>query len=405
MPASSKSTGKRKASSLSDDGRTLKKRQLSYYPPEMTNQRAFDYIDGKIPRPIDELENAIERTQTKRDGISVRKAVIFWFKSDLRIKDNHGLYLASKKAKEEAVPLVCMYIVSPEDLEAHLTSPARVDFIFRSLAKLAEKLKELNVPLYVETVHRRCDVPSAIIKFCHSLNASHVYANIEYEVDELRREAKLVTKCLDQNISFNLLSDTCVVEPGSLSSKSGNQYTVYTPWFRSWVAYLNANPSKLKPFSTPEKVTAKMDEKIKKLFDNLLVEIPPGKRLSESQEAKRLSSMWPAGEEEGMKRLETFLHEKVKGYADHRNYPDKHYTSELSVYLAAGTLSARTAIVQAQKAGSSRLDNGNEGVRTWISEIAWREFYRHVMVHWPHVWYVPALNLTIDIFRVILTFQ
>ncbi len=73
-----------------------------------------------------------------------------------------------------------------------------------------------------------------------------------------------------------------------------------------------------------------------------------------------------------------------------RNFPAEAATSSLSVYLASGTLSARTAVRAARDRNrTKKLDGGDEGIRTWISEVAWRDFYRHVLVNWPYVWYGP----------------
>jgi deoxyribodipyrimidine photo-lyase len=86
--------------------------------------------------------------------------------------------------------------------------------------------------------------------------------------------------------------------------------------------------------------------------------------------------------------LKKFLDERIGGYADHRNFPATNGTSSLSVHFASGTMSARSAVAAAREVNSSkRLDSGNKGIMTWISEVAWRDFYKHVLVHWPFVWY------------------
>jgi deoxyribodipyrimidine photo-lyase len=64
------------------------------------------------------------------------------------------------------------------------------------------------------------------------------------------------------------------------------------------------------------------------------------------------------------------------------------YTSKMSPYLASGSLSARTAVVKAREANKGSLDRGNSGYVTWISEVAWRDFYKHVLIHWPFIWQV-----------------
>jgi hypothetical protein len=117
------------AQEAEDNGIVLRK----YYPYEMSNARALAYNNNKLVRPIELLNTALSETKTEREKIPVKNAVVHWFKCDLRTKDNNSLHLASEKAKEKGVPLIGMYIVSPQDFEAHLTAPVRVDFILRTL--------------------------------------------------------------------------------------------------------------------------------------------------------------------------------------------------------------------------------------------------------------------------------
>lgn len=81
----------------------------------MTNERSRKYIAGEIERPIETLEEAIKETQGARDKIEVKESVVHYFKCDIRNKDNHALHLASEKAKSKGVPLIGLFIVSPQD--------------------------------------------------------------------------------------------------------------------------------------------------------------------------------------------------------------------------------------------------------------------------------------------------
>ncbi|KAI0843868.1 deoxyribodipyrimidine photo-lyase [Daldinia vernicosa] len=356
-----------------------------FYPPEMNNARAQAYNDNKLPRPIEQLEVVLEETASMRKNTQVKEAVIHWFKMDLRTTDNRALWEASQKAQETGVPLICIYIVSPEDLEAHLTSPVRVDFTIRTLHKLRQDLAALDIPLYVETVTKRKEIPERILEFMDEWGASHIYANIEYEVDELRREANMVRLCADRGVAMVLFHDTCVVPPGSLHTGAGKQYAVYSPWFRAWVAHIHANQELLSLFDPPAKNSSAAREKIAALFDSEIPDTPENKQLSD-EDAKRFHATWPAGEREAMDRLEKFCDEKIGEYGKRRNFPSEAATSSISVHLAAGTLSARTAVRTARDRNKTKkLDAGVEGIQAWISEVAWRDFYKHVLVHWPYI--------------------
>ena len=102
---------------------------------------------------------------------------------------------------------------------------------------------------------------------------------------------------------------------------------------------------------------------------------------------KRFRSLWPPGEHEAYERLQKFIEKRITDYREKRNFPADPATSNISVHLAAGTLSARTAIHAARERNTSnKLDAGISGIQTWISEVAWRDFYKHVLAHWPYVW-------------------
>ena len=356
-----------------------------FYPPEMTNERCAQYRNSELERPLAALNKASKETERERDHLEVKDAVVHWYKCDLRTFDNKALHLASQKAKTNGVPLICIYLVSPQDFKAHMTSPARVDFILRSLEVLKEELGKLDVPLYVETIEKRQRIPGRIFELCEKWGASHLYANVEYEVDELRREARMVREGLAKGIAFTVVPDTCVVGPGELKTGSGAQYAVYSPWFRAWVAYLHKHPSHLNLYDPPAANPSSTRNKHSELFDSPIPPAPANKSLTD-EERTRFRHLWPAGEIEATSRLSKFLSEKVAAYKDARNFPAANSTAMLSVHFASGTLSARTAVRRAQESNSTKLlDGGNVGIKGWISEIAWRDFYKHVLAHWPYV--------------------
>ncbi|KAJ9605643.1 DNA photolyase phr1 [Cladophialophora chaetospira] len=357
-----------------------------FYPPEMVNDRALAYSSGKIERPIEALEKAIKDTQAQRDRIAPGKCVVHWFKCDTRTMDNRGLHLASEKAKKHALPLVCIYLVSPQDFEAHLTAPVRVDFILRNLQVLQEDLARLDIPLYVETVEKRRRLPARLIELCTSWDARHVFCNAEYEVDELRREADLTRSCLEKGISFNVVHDTCVVQPGCLKSGTGNEFSVYSPWHRKWCAYLNDHKEQFDAFPPPDTNPSNTRQAYADLFDCRIPDAPKAKQLT-PEEKTRFHAMWPAGEHEAQARLRKFILEKVLKYHESRNVPGANGTSNLSAHLAAGTIAARTVVREARDAAPSKklTDDRKQGHSMWIGEVAWRDFYKHVLCNWPYV--------------------
>ncbi|KAF5571640.1 deoxyribodipyrimidine photo-lyase [Fusarium phyllophilum] len=371
-----------KAGEAEENGIAIRK----FYPPEMSNARARAYNNNELPRPIEVLVSALEDTAQERKSTDVKKAVVHWFKMDLRLSDNRALALASDKAKEAGVPLIAMYIISPQDYEAHLRSPVRIDFMMRTLEVIKHDLAKLDIPLYVETVEKRKRIPDRILELMDEWGASHLYANMEYEVDELRREASMIRDFAENGKAFEVVHDTCVVPPGELHTGAGKQYAVYTPWYKSWVAHIHENLDLLELYEPPEKNPSNARKDFAKLFDVEIPDGPKSKRL-DGEEKERLRSLWPCGEHEAKKRLDKFCEEMIGNYQKKRNIPAEAGTSSISVHLASGTVSARTCVRTARDRNKTKkLNGGNEGIQTWISEVAWRDFYKHVLVHWPYVW-------------------
>lgn len=261
-----------------------------FYPPEMTNERCKQYNSNEIERPIDTLDKAQKETKSRRDKIQLKEAVVHWFKCDLRTLDNKALHLASEKAKIKGVPLICIHIISPQDYKAHATSAVRVDFVLRTLEVLKADLAALDIPLFVETVEKRKEIPDRIFELCDKWGASHLYTNIEYEVDELRREALMTRKGVERGVAVEAVPDTCVVAPGELSSGSGNQYSVYSPWFRAWITYLHTHPHQLTLYNPPVKNPEGTRNTYQDVFDSDIPEAPKNSKLSD-EECRRFRSM------------------------------------------------------------------------------------------------------------------
>lgn len=352
-----------------------------FYPPEMSNERCQAYNEDKIERPIDTLE----RAQSDLKHTHAGKTIVHWFKSDLRIRDNRALSQAYKTAKEHDVPLICVYILSPEDLTAHIISPARTDLILRSLKTLQSSLEKLDIPLYMESQSHRGSIPSRLIELCKAWGSNLLYGNIEYEVDELRRDAKLTRLAAKEGIQFKAVHDACTVKPGELLSGAGKMYAVYKPWFHSWIGYLHDHPDVLYIAPPPEKNFGNPRDQFKDLFNCKIPEAPKNKQLDE-KDKEHLKTFFPEGEDAAIERLESFLKGKGRKYEEDRNLVAVNGTSQLSAYFTSGILSTRFAAMTAKDLNKNRLDDSKSGEMDWVSELAWRDFYKHVLVHWPFIW-------------------
>lgn len=396
--------------------------QRRFYAAEMSTARAEAYASGALPLPIQTLDAALDHAETLRERILTSshagRCVVHWFRTDLRTRDNTGLGLAGLRARQlggygtrdrgagvraignssgkgknedesSRLPVVGLYIISPRDWEAHFDSPGKIDLHLRSVRFLQQRLEsEYGIPLWVEVVSDRRRVPETVLRLCQKWSAAWLTANMEYEVDELRRDETVVREGETKGVAVEIVHDTCVVPPGRLRSGAGTYYAVYSPWYRAWTREIVTREADLlaeRPVVGINLDWVRDDDTFGALFGCAVPDAPEGKRL-EPEKQREFERLWPAGEDEAMRRLEEFLGEKVEGYADRRNFPADAGTANLSVHFRAGTLAARTAVRKAMEANGGRVTAGSPGVQTWIREVAWRDFYRHVLVRWPYVW-------------------
>jgi len=159
--------------------------------------------------------------------------------------------------------------------------------------------------------------------------------------------------------------------------------SVYTPWFRKWIVKVHEDDSYLSPSPKPHQNPPPIREEFSELFLQQIPPAPSSHSLGEDDQEK-FASLWPAGEHSAQDRLEKFCRERIGDYALHRSEPGLDASSCMSVHLSQGTISARACIRQARASNTSnKLDKGNDGNVSWISEVAWRDFYRRMVP--PHL--------------------
>lgn len=345
--------------------------------------------------PFSQLEGLLEKT---RKDVKPRN-VLHWFRSkDVRAEDNKALHAASQKAKEGSGSLITMYLFSPKDMEWHGTSAARSDFILESLRILKAQMEDKNIPLAVITSEERGTKADKVMEFVKEHDLSHIYANMEYEVDELRRDIKIAKLVRDQkDLSFDVLHDQTVVVPGTITTGSGGPHKVFTPYHKIWLAETKSDQSLIETVPLPEGNDKSAVERLQKLFDTRIPELPENKQFASSEDRDRIRELWPPGNKAGMERLTQFLTKKASNYAAHRSEAWRDPSSRLSPYFSAGILSVREVLQQTKKHnGGKHFDQGDAGIASWVREIVFREFYRQVMVTTPHTSMNLPQNMKFD---------
>lgn len=331
--------------------------------------------------PFNSLTHALE----SQDEVGDVKNVVHWFRSkDLRIQDNRGLHNASLLATEKSKPLICVYIFCPEEFEWHGTSPARSDLIVQTLEIMQKELKELNIPLRFVTAEGRKEIVPKIVDFIKSIDASHVFANFEYEVDEIRRDIKVLEQ-VGTDAQISLYHDQTIFEPGSVRTGSGGPLKVFSPYHRQWLGIVNDSPDLLDTVPAPEK-QAKSPEV--KGGSATVPSVPDNKQFDSADTKERIREIWPAGHAAGIKRLKLFINDKIEDYAATRSDPSKDSSSRMSAYFSSGTVSVREALSELRKYNKNSADFASSGcspgVSAWVRELVFRELYRQMMIVIPH---------------------
>lgn len=291
---------------------------------------------------------------------------LVWFRRDLRISDNAAL---SQAAHPSAKGIIGLFVMTPQQWKDHDDADGKVSFWLSNLRLLSRELAKLQIPLLVETCDTFDDVPQIVVTVAQKHDCSSLYWNHEYEVNEARRDARVVAACDEAGIEVRQFHDRVIVPPQEIATQDGRFYSVFTPYRRVWDTQA---PEYAAPFPRPRRQLA-CDVTASPVPDQL-----PGFDFSHDRR-----DLWEPGETEAEHRLAKFV-EKISDYDAARDVPSINGTSRLSPYLAAGVISPRQCLAAALSVNRGK-NGGVEGATTWISELTWRDFYTHVMVGFPRV--------------------
>ena len=137
--------------------------------------------------------------------MSKRSVTIFWFRRDLRLTDNHGLFHALKSE----YPVLPVFIFDKNILDP-LTdkSDKRVSFIYQTLGGLREELIKTGSSLFVIY-----DTPlSAFKAICSSFDVKEVITNHDYEPYAIERDQQVSDLLASKKISFRSFKDQVIFE-------------------------------------------------------------------------------------------------------------------------------------------------------------------------------------------------
>jgi len=167
---------------------------------------------------------------------------IFWFRRDLRLHDNAGLFHALKAA----IPVLPIFIFDRNILDKlENKQDRRVEFIHQALTSMQEQLKAIG-----RTIEVFYGFPNEVFNdLTKTYTIADVYTNHDYEPYAVERDAKIEKTLGNKGIGFHTFKDQVIFETGEVIKEDGTPYTVFTPYSRKGKSSLNATSFAPYPFS------------------------------------------------------------------------------------------------------------------------------------------------------------
>ncbi|TEA63466.1 deoxyribodipyrimidine photo-lyase [Pseudomonas sp. CH235] len=293
---------------------------------------------------------------------------LIWLRSDLRQHDNTALAAAAERG-----PTVAVYLLSPLQWQEHDDAPCKIDFWLRNLRDLSKSLGTLNIPLLIRTAPHWDQAPAVLLELCRQLKIEAVHVNEEYGINESRRDEAVAEALQAEGITFHSYLDQLLFKPGSVLTKTGTYFQVFSQFRKVCYERLHRSMPSLKQAPGKQQALNIASDPIPEAVEGFPT---PG---------ESLRALWPAGETEARRRLDTFADAQIDYYKSERDFPAKPGTSQLSAYLAAGVISPRQCLHAALQSNQGEFESGKVGAVTWINELLWREFYKHILVGYPRV--------------------
>lgn len=273
------------------------------------------------------------------------EVVIFWFRRDLRLHDNHGLY----KALTSGYPVLPVFIFDKTILDK-LEEPAdpRVEFIHQTIAGLKYELQKSAKDIQI--FH---DTPQHAFEHLFATYAiKAIYTNTDYEPNAIQRDLSIAALAEKNNCTFHSFKDQVIFEKNDILNDSGLPYRVYTPYKNKWLTKLSKNPIIHYP---SEKYT-------EAFLQQTFTPIISLEKLGFKSTAIKIPSIH-------------IVQKIIVDYDKTRNFPYlSQGTSLLGIHFRFGTISIREKVVKSMPLNA-----------IWLSELIWREFFMQLLFHFPSV--------------------
>jgi deoxyribodipyrimidine photo-lyase len=296
--------------------------------------------------------------------------ILFWHRSDLRIGDNIGLS-AARQLISKVVGVFCLdrNILNRDDI-----APARVSYMLGCLQLLEQSYAEVGSQLLILNGN-----PSQAIPYlAESLQAQAVFWNWDVEPYSQERDRAVTEALKEKGISVQNFWDRLLHAPKEIYAGSQQPYTVYTPFWKNWSSKSKAQSAD--KLHDVEGLTQKEQEIAKQAG---AIALPTAKDVGFIWDKKLVIE---PGELGARSQLELFCKSAICNYQEQRDFPGIDGTSRLSAALKFGAIGIRTvwtATITAKEQTDSK--EALNAIETWQKELAWREFYQHVLYHFPQL--------------------
>ncbi|MGQ0794324.1 MAG: cryptochrome/photolyase family protein [Deltaproteobacteria bacterium] len=272
-------------------------------------------------------------------GAALTRRAIIWFRRDLRVQDNSALC----RAVRECAEVIPLFILDDDIVQTLPPKSKRLRFVLDALENLDAELRALGSYLIVLRGRPAEILPNLLRKYA----VAALYVNESNTRQGLSRDAAIASICRSVGVQFNSSDDALIVPLEAVPARK-----VFTPFYRLWLAALeNRDLPAVRAIESPRieiEHISKLREGLSYSDDNLWRMDFPRARLLDFDFCR---------------------------YGDVRNFPAVDGTSRLSPYIRFGVVSAR----EIYRAASSLP--GDAGV--YVSELAWREFWYHIMRRFP----------------------
>lgn len=279
---------------------------------------------------------------------------LLWFRGkDLRARDHPALHSACAGSRE----LIPVFVLSPRYFgpKARVAELHRLQFMLDALVDLARSLEARGSQLQI------VDGPASVVipKIAEQCRVERVLAMESCEPASRRRDARIAERL---RVPFLRCHGETLLAPGSVRTKSGGPYQVYTAFARAAAQRLTAAEGVV---STPRRLPplpARLGLKVRTLPDFAELGLTPNERVQ------------PGGERAAQARLRAFLAGPFASYDRDRDRMDLAGTSRLSADLRFGCLSARDVWQQVRGRGEPA-----PALERYCAELLWREFAHHLL--------------------------